>query len=199
MLPLLALLALLVCPALGQIGFWHMCPTVTSKTMTTTETDLLKQTAGWYEQKRYATWVQTGYYCVHWKYTADTSSTRKWNAEVSMKPNNLYGEAARTLKGSIEYQAGSGSLGEYYLRITQLPDRTYGLDGKYDFRIIDITTNYFVVWTCSNRFLGNDQMFWILTKDQHPATSVISDALTAAKTAGISVDLHRLRDSSQLC
>jgi len=190
MLRLLPLLALLACPALGQEHFWGACPTPTLPATTATAAALAANP--WYEQRRYYSWLEGHDRCVNWAYTASggglvavTSMTRHASTPITMESRLVY-------RGTPPYP-------RFYYSQTKLPGTHIPLPGTYDYRIVVYNANYVVAWSCRQHWFSHEQMLWVMTKDKNPATSVVTSALDAVTTAGLTVDNRRLMTVRQDC
>jgi len=199
MLPLLPLLALLVCPALGQIGFWGNCPAPTTVTLANPAVKLTGATGSaitWYEQRRYYSWLEGANTCVNWKFTADGTSTTKWNAVTNMRK---HGVTSVDMSSSIEFKNSATRVANFWYTVTKLPGTQIPLPGQYNYQIIAVHDDYLVAWSCRQHWFHNEQMLWIMSSAQRAETSVITAAIDAATTAGLTVDNRRLETVLHHC
>jgi len=202
MLPLLPLLALLVCPALGQIGFWGNCPNPTRHDLTNDA--LLTGAAGpppvvitWHEQRRYYSWLEGTDYCVNWKYTK--TATGKFDVLTSMRRHTIFGFTPITMTSAIEFQNSASTLSNFWYRVTKLPGTNIALPGVYPYYILALADDHLVAWSCKQYWFHHEQMLWILTKDKAPTTDKITAAIDATTAAGLTIDMQRLHSVSQSC
>jgi len=190
MLPLLPLLALLACPALGQEHFWGSCPTPTLPATAVTSAALTAN--DWHEQRRYFSWLEGHNRCVNWKYTAAGNGFKMVTSMIKHASTPI------TMESQIVY-SGTSPYPKFYYTQTKLPGTNIPLPGTYDYRIIAIDTEHVVAWSCRQHWFSHEQMLWIMTKDKNPDTAKVTAAVDAATTAGLTVDLSRLMTVRQDC
>jgi len=199
MLPLLPLLALLVCPALGQISFWGNCPTPTAVTLADPAEELTGASGSaisWFEQRRYYSWLEDGTTCVSWRFAADGASSSKWKAVTNMRKP---GATSVDMSSSFEFKNSATRAANFWHTVTKMPGTQTPLPGQYTYQIISVSANHLVAWSCRQHWYSHEQNLWILTADQNPATSVITTAIDAAKKAGLTVDTSRLETVLHNC